>query len=242
MVIVTTRFESQLGVLDQGNKRPHLYFKLSNLQFQIQAFTQNLYKDNMEGSGKKSVFSIESILSTHNNSSGNNGGTRDCNSGNESLPNDHCQHLNNSVPNLFCESPPPVVKTERISGSYIVGGSSGDESYDYTNGQEYPHSSNSNSHHNNGKRARNANNVGCSAVLECKSELRSLCSPSSASTLLIDDADSTVDMAEDAGGDADSVNFLDETHEEFRDLEDDDNEDLCQEDCRDEDDQRALSG
>ncbi len=206
--------------------------------------------------GKKSAFSIESILS--NNISGVGGSNvASCNSSPLGQQN-HRHHQNCSkISNHYCEPlPVPVmVKIEPSVGCCIGSGggggsSSGDESYDYAIGQEEDECSRSD------RFKFNNNNIGrtiqddahCSSsgmsMKECKdATLKGLCSShSSASTLLVDDADSTVDMSEEQA--VKGSGHLNTSHDDFQDIEDDeeDNGDLCQEDCRDEEDQRVLSG
>jgi len=149
--------------------------------------------------GKKSVFSIESILSSSSSNS------------NVCSSNQRSNSLHNNVANLYCESPH---HNEPTTGSII-----GDESYDYAG------------------ECRDGLKFNGKSVTECRqSELRTLCSPSSSSSL-IDDADSTVDMADGANSHHSSQDYQDDDVDD-----DDDHEGLCQQDCGDDDDQRALSG
>lgn len=198
--------------------------------------------------GKKSAFSIESILSNKISGVGGNN-VAGCNS------NTHRHHQNcNKISNHYCESLPVMVKIEPSVACCIGSGggggsSSGDESYDYTIGQEEDECSRSDRFKFNNNRIGRSihDDAHCSSsgmsMKECKdATLKGLCSHSSASTLLVDDADSTVDMSEDQA--VKGSGHLSTSHDEFQDIEDDeeDNGDLCQEDCRDEEDQRVLSG
>lgn len=202
--------------------------------------------------GKKSAFSIESILSS-NISGGSGSNVAACNSNAHSQQN-HRHHPNsNKISNHYCESLPVMVKIEPSVACCSVGEggsiSSGDESYDYAIGQDEDECIRSDRFKfNNNSIGRNIHDdAHCSSsgmsMKECKdATLKGLCSHNSASTLLVDDADSTVDMSEDPG--VKGSGHLSTSNDEFQDIEDDeeDNGDLCQEDCRDEEDQRVLSG
>lgn len=190
--------------------------------------------------GKKSAFSIESILSNanHNNNTSNN-----CSSSGHN-------HQNNKIHNLY--SPRAVIKREPETESY---------EYVVDQDEEFERSVCNNNkdrfmligHGRSVSNTITASAASTTATGPFKSDCLlvksdsgrriSLCSPSSASTLLIDDADSTVDMAEDEDGVVNS-RLLDGSHDYQEEDEDvDDNEDLCREGCRDdEDDQRIISG